>query len=65
MIYKTILILCFVLYGCETLSPTLAEHRLGAFENKALRRISGPSRRNEKRAKKNPRIFVIEELLLQ
>jgi hypothetical protein len=31
----------FVLYGCETWSLTLKkEHRLGAFENRVLRRIS-------------------------
>jgi hypothetical protein len=34
-----------VLYGCETLSPTLREeHRLGVFENRVLRRIFGPTR---------------------
>jgi hypothetical protein len=34
-----------VLYGCETLSPTLREeHRLRVFENRALRRIFGPKR---------------------
>jgi hypothetical protein len=43
-IYKTI-ILPVVLYGCETLSPTLREeHRLRVFENKVLRRIFGPKR---------------------
>jgi hypothetical protein len=32
-----------VLYGCETWSLTLREeHRLRAFENRALRRIFGP-----------------------
>jgi hypothetical protein len=41
-IYKTI-ILPVVLYGCETWSLTLREeHRLGVFENRALRRIFGP-----------------------
>jgi hypothetical protein len=41
-IYKTI-ILPVVLYGCETLSPTLSkEHRLGVFENRVLRSILGP-----------------------
>jgi hypothetical protein len=44
-IYKTI-ILPVVLYGCETWSLTLREeHRLRAFENRALRRIFGPKRR--------------------
>jgi hypothetical protein len=43
-IYKTI-ILPVVLYGCETLSPTLwEEHRLGVFENRVLRRIFGHKR---------------------
>jgi hypothetical protein len=37
-----------VLYGYETWSPTLREeHRLKMFENKVLRRISGP-KGNEK-----------------
>jgi hypothetical protein len=43
-IYKT-LILPFVLYGCETWSPTQKEeHRLRVFENRVLRRIFGPVR---------------------
>jgi hypothetical protein len=43
-IYKTI-ILCVVLYGCETWSVTLREeYRLRMFENKVLRRIFGPKR---------------------
>jgi hypothetical protein len=43
-IYKTI-ILPVVLYGCETWSLTLREeHRLSVFENRVLRRISGPKR---------------------
>ena len=43
-IYKTI-ILPFVLYGCETWSPTLREEsRLRVFENRILRRIFGPKR---------------------
>jgi hypothetical protein len=43
-IYKTIILLV-VLYGCETLSPTLREeHRLRVFENRVLRRIFGPKR---------------------
>ena len=34
-----------VLYGCETWSLTLREeHRLRVFENRVLRRISGPKR---------------------
>jgi hypothetical protein len=42
--YRTI-ILPVVLYGCETWSLTLKEeHRLRAFVNKMLRRISGPKR---------------------
>jgi hypothetical protein len=41
---KTI-ILPVVLYGCETLSLTLnEEHRLGVFENRVLRIISGEKR---------------------
>jgi hypothetical protein len=43
-IYKTI-ILPVVLYGCESWSLTLREqHRLRVFENRVLRRISGPKR---------------------
>jgi hypothetical protein len=43
-IYKTI-ILPVVLYGCEIWSLTLREeHRLGAFENRVLKRIYGPKR---------------------
>jgi hypothetical protein len=35
----------YVVYGCETWSPTLREeHRLGVFENRVLRRIFGPKR---------------------
>jgi hypothetical protein len=42
-IYKTIIMP--VLYGCETWSLTLREeHRLRVFENRVLRRISGPKR---------------------
>jgi hypothetical protein len=43
-IHKTkILPVC--LYGCETWSLTLREeHRLRVFENRVLRRISGPKR---------------------
>jgi hypothetical protein len=38
-----IILLSVVLYGCETWSLTLREeHRLKMFENKVLRRISGP-----------------------
>ena len=34
-----------MLYGCEAWSLTLRkERRLGVFENRALRRISGPKR---------------------
>jgi hypothetical protein len=43
-IYK-IIILLFVLYGCETWSLTLREeHSLRVFENRVLRRIFGPKR---------------------
>jgi hypothetical protein len=43
-IYK-IIILPVVLYGCETWSLTLREEqRLRVFENRVLRRISGPKR---------------------
>jgi hypothetical protein len=43
-IYKTI-ILPVVLYGCGTWPLTLREeHRLRVFENRVLRRISGPKR---------------------
>jgi hypothetical protein len=42
--YETI-ILPVVLYGCETWSVTLREeHRLRVFENRVLKRISGPQR---------------------
>jgi hypothetical protein len=37
------IILHVVVYGCETWSPTLAkEHRLGAFQNRVLRKIFQP-----------------------
>jgi hypothetical protein len=43
-IYKT-MILPAVLYGYETLSPTIREeHRLRVFENRVLRRVFGPRR---------------------
>jgi len=43
-IYRTI-ILPLVLYGCETWSLTLREgRRLRVFENRVLRRVSGPKR---------------------
>jgi hypothetical protein len=43
--YNTQEISPMVLYGCETWFPTLrAEHRLGVFESRVLRRISGPKR---------------------
>jgi hypothetical protein len=39
------IILCVVLYGCETWSVTLREeHRLRVFENRVLRGIFGPKR---------------------
>jgi hypothetical protein len=47
LIYKTV-ILPVVLYGCETWSLTLREeHRLKVFENRVLRRISGPKREED------------------
>jgi hypothetical protein len=47
-IYKTV-ILPVVLYVCKTWSVTLREeHRLRVFENKVLRRISGPTREEDK-----------------
>jgi len=46
-IYRTI-ILSVVLYGCETWSVTLREERrLRVFENRVLRRIFGPKRKEE------------------
>jgi hypothetical protein len=42
--YRTI-ILCVVLYGCETWSLTLRdERRLRVFENRVLRKVFGPKR---------------------
>jgi hypothetical protein len=44
-IYRTI-ILPVVLYGCENWSLTLREeHRLRVFENRVLRRVFGPKRK--------------------
>jgi hypothetical protein len=46
-IYKTV-ILPVVLYGCETWSFTLGEeHRLRVFENRVLRKIFGPKRKED------------------
>jgi hypothetical protein len=46
-IYETV-ILPVVLYGCETWSLTLREeHRLRVFENRVLRRIYGPKRKED------------------
>jgi hypothetical protein len=42
-IYKAI-ILPVVLYGCETWSLAVREHKLRVFENRVLRRIFGPKR---------------------
>ena len=43
-IYRTI-ILPFVLYGCETWSPTVSEgHRLRVFRNRVIRKIFGRMR---------------------
>jgi hypothetical protein len=40
-------------YGCETWSLALREeHRLRVFENRVLRRISGPKRRSDWRLEK-------------
>jgi hypothetical protein len=39
------IILCVVLYGCETWSLTSREeHKLRVFENRVLRRVFGPKR---------------------
>jgi hypothetical protein len=44
-IYKTIILLV-VLYGCETSSLDIkGEHRLRVFQNRVLRRIFGPKRK--------------------
>jgi hypothetical protein len=44
--YKTVILPVFFLYGCETCSPTLREeHRLRVFENRVLRRIFEPKRK--------------------
>jgi hypothetical protein len=46
-IYKTV-ILSVMLYGCKTWSLTLREeHRLRVFENRVLRKISGPKREED------------------
>jgi hypothetical protein len=43
-VYRNIIV-SVVLYGCETRSLTLREeHRQRVFENRVLRRISGPNR---------------------
>jgi hypothetical protein len=43
-IHRTIIFLVG-LYGCETWSATLREeHRLRVFENKMMRKVSGPER---------------------
>jgi len=43
-IYRAVM-LCVVLYGCKTWSLTLREERrLRVFENRVLKRISGPKR---------------------
>jgi hypothetical protein len=42
---NTFTFLPFVLYECETWSPTLREeHTLRVYENRVLRRIFGPER---------------------
>jgi hypothetical protein len=46
-IYKTV-IFPFVLYGCKTWSLTLREeYRLRVFENRVLRKIFGPKRKED------------------
>ena len=43
-VYRTI-ILPFVLYGCDSWSPTVSEeHRLRVFRNRVVRKIFGPMR---------------------
>jgi len=43
-LYGTI-ILPFILYGCDTWSPTVSEeHRLSVFRNGVLRKVFGPTR---------------------
>jgi len=40
-----IITLPFVLYGCDTWSPTVSEeHRLRVFGNRVLRKVFGPTR---------------------
>jgi hypothetical protein len=51
-IYKTV-ILPVLLYGCETWCLILREeHRLRVFENRFLRRISGPKRDEDTRERR-------------
>jgi hypothetical protein len=61
-IYKTI-ILPIVLYGCETWYLTIREeHRLRVFENRVLRRISGPKRgevEGERRKLNNENLHIL------
>jgi hypothetical protein len=46
-VYKTV-ILAVVLYGCEIWSLTLGkEHRLRVSENRVLRKIFGPKRKED------------------
>jgi hypothetical protein len=67
-IYKTI-ILPLVLHGCETWSLTLREeHRLVVFENRVLRRISGPKRdevTGEWRKPHNEELHDLRQVLLE
>jgi hypothetical protein len=59
-IYRTIILP--VLYGCETWSPTLRNHRLRVFENRVLRRIFGPKRdevRREWRRIRNEELYAL------
>jgi len=61
-IYKTI-ILPVVLCGCETWSPILREeHRLRVFENRVLRRILGPKRKEDVGGWKNVYNEVLHNL---
>ena len=67
--YKTI-VLPVVLYGCEAWSLTLREEcKLRVFENRILRRISGPKRNENKEwrrlhSEKHRRLFRLPKLFL-
>jgi hypothetical protein len=59
-IYRTVIFIV-VLYGCETWSLTLREHRLRVFENRILRRISGPKREEDGswRKRHNDELYIL------